>query len=420
MTAGDPNAPAPAGAHHRASASPAAATRPGPLDGIRVLEFSALIAGPSCARYLAEHGAEVIKLERYPDGDVARASARDAHRSPMYIQQNTSKQGLCVDLTRPEGLEIARELARCADVVIEAFTPGVMAKLGLGWEQLRALNPRLVMCSISGFGQHGPNARRPGYAHIAHSMTGWLALQFLHRRPAEAPRGPGVAIADVVTGITAFGAICAALVRRERTGEGDHVDVALFDSLFVANDDSLQRCLLEGDPDVFYHPVHRTRDGWVTANVGPDARAWANLCRAMERPELAADPRFATAQALAANRDAATAIVREWLAQRDTAEAERVLVAHHVVVGVVKTLPEALRQPQVAARQLLARVHDPVLGDIEVPNTAPKYERARAAVRGPAPTLGEHNARVLREVLRYDDARIAALEAAGVLRSAPY
>lgn len=392
--------------------------RPGPLDGIRVLELSALIAGPSCARYLADHGAEVIKIERFPDGDVSRAwSAGGPPRGPMFVQHNGGKKGMCLDLSRPEGVEVARDLVRRSDVVVEAFTPGVMARLGLGWEELRALNPRLVMCSISGFGQTGPNARRPGYAHIAHSMTGWLAMQFLHRNPPEAPRGPGIAVADVMTGIAAFGAICAALLKRERTGQGEHIDVALFDTLFAANDMSLQHYLLTGEVDVFYHPVHKTRDGFVTANIGPDFRAWENVCKALGHEEVLRDPRFSTQAALLGNRDEATALVRGWLAELTTEEAERRLIAHHVVMGVVKTIDQAARQPQVEARRLLAEVDDPVLGRIEVVNSSIKYANGTAAVRGYAPTLGEHNEDVLRRVLGYTDERIAALRDKGLLRS---
>jgi crotonobetainyl-CoA:carnitine CoA-transferase CaiB-like acyl-CoA transferase len=400
-----------------AAAPPATPPRPGPLAGVRVLELTALIAGPSCARYLADHGAEVIKIERFPDGDVARTSnAGGLPRSAMYVQHNGGKKGLCVDLSRPEGLEIARDLVRRSDVVIEAFTPGVMARLGLGWEDCRKLNSKLVMCSISGFGQTGPNAQRPGYAHIAHSMTGWLAMQFLHRDPPETPRGPGIAIADVICGITAFGAICAALYRRERTGEGEHVDVALFDSLFAANDMSLQNYLLTGNVDVFYHPVHKTLDGYITANVGPDFRSWQNVCKAMGRTDLLADPRFATQAAVMANRTDATAYVQGWLAQQTTAEAERILIEHHVVTGVVKTIDQAARQPQVTARRLVTAVDDPVLGRIDVVNSAVKYAASEASVRGHAPMLGEHNDDVLRHTLGYAPERIAALHAQGVLK----
>ena len=391
----------------------------GPLAGVRVLEFAALIAGPSCARFLADHGAEVIKIERYPAGDVSRVSSREGTaRSALYVQNNTGKQGLCVDLARPEGVAIVKSLVAKADVVIEAFTPGVMARLGLGYEALKAINPKLVMCSISGFGQTGPNAQRPGYAHMAHAMTGWLATQFLHRDPPEAPRGPGIAIADVVAGITAFGAICAALFRCERTGRGEYLDVALFDSLFTAIDGTMQHCLINGAANVWYHPVHKTLDGYVTANIGPDFRAWENTCKAIGRPELLADARFSTQQAVTVHRDEATRVVQEWLARHTSAEADRILTAHHVVCGVVKTVPDAVRQPQVRERGLVTEVDDPVLGRIEVINAAVKFREAQVGVRSHAPTLGEHNEAVLRGLLGFDAERIAQLRAQGVLREA--
>jgi len=393
--------------------------KPGALDGIRVVEFTALIAGPSCARYLADHGAEVIKIERFPDGDIARASnAGKLPRAAMYVAHNGGKKGLCLDLTKPEGLAVARDLIAKADVVIEAFTPGVMKRLGLGWDDCKKLNAKLVMCSISGFGQTGPNANRPGYAHIAHAMTGWLAMQFLHHNPPDVPRGPGIAIADVITGISAFGAICAALFKRERTGQGEYIDIALFDSLFAANDMSLQNFLITGEVSVFHHPVHKTKDGYLTANVGPDFRAWQNVCKAMGKEELLRDPRFSSQSAVMANRDAATAEVRNWLKGLTTEEAEKRLVAHHVVTGVVKTLDQAARQPQVLARELITEVDDPVLGRIEVVNSSIKYSNSDARVRGPAPMLGEHNVEVLREVLGYSSEKIAALRDSGVLQSA--
>ena len=399
--------------------APASNAAPGALAGVRVLEFSALIAGPSAARYLADHGAEVIKVERFPAGDVSRTTNRiSAGRSAMFVQHNGGKQSLCVDLSRPEGLAVARDLVRKSDVVIEAFTPGVMAKLGLGYDDLKALNPAIILCSISGFGQTGPNAQRPGYAHVAHSMAGWLAMQFLHRDPPETPRGPGIAIADVVTGITAFGAICAALFKRERTGRGERIDVALFDSLFAANDESFQRCLIDGVVRPGYHPVHKTSDGYVTANIGPDFRAWQSICQAMQRPELLDDPRFASLEAVHQNRVEATALLADWLATLSSEQADRILTEHHVVVGVVKTIDEAVRQPQVIARQMITSVDDPVLGRIDVINSAPKFADASVGVRGPAPMLGQHNETVLRDLLGYDEEKCAALAAAGVLRQA--
>jgi crotonobetainyl-CoA:carnitine CoA-transferase CaiB-like acyl-CoA transferase len=396
---------------------PAGARRP--LEGVRVLELSALIAGPSCAKYLADHGAEVIKIERYPMGDIARHSftPEGAQRSPMFIQQNAGKHSLCIDLKRSEGVMLVKDLVNVSDIVIEAFTPGVMARLGLGYDDLRQINPRLIMCSLSGFGQTGPNAQRPGYAHISHAMTGWLAMQFLHRDPPEEPHGPGIAIGDVIAGLTAFGAICAALYAREQTGEGEHIDIALFDALFGSNDLTLQSYLLTNTVSVWYHPVHKVRDGYITANIGPDFRAWENVCRAMSRPDLLEDVRFCTQQQVRENLPAATEIVRDWLAELTCDEAIIALTEHHIACGIVYTVEQAVRQPQVQARELVVDVDDPLLGRIEVINSAFRYRHATSGVRGPAPLLGADNAAVLENLLGYTPDRIHALQAIGVLRA---
>lgn len=392
--------------------------RKGAFDGIRVLEFAALVAGPSCGKYMADHGADVIKVERFPMGDVSRSGfLRGAARSPMFLQHNAGKRSICIDMKSPEGLESVRALIPGTDVVIEAFTPGVMARLDLGYGDLQALNPSIILCSISGFGQTGPNADRPGYAHISHAMAGWLGMQFLHRDPPEAPRGPGIAIGDTTTGLTAFGAVSAALYRKATTGEGDHIDIALFDSLFGSNDSSLQHYLTTGDIDVWYHPVHATKDGYLTANVGPDHRSWAGACAAMGKPELANDSRFADAATLDENKDAATEILRDWLATLSAEEAEMRLTEHHVACGEVKTIDKAVRQPQVEARGLVRKVDDPILGETEIINSAFCYANSESSVRGPAPTLGQHNHEILREILDYDDARLTDLEDRNILRS---
>lgn len=386
-------------------------------EGVRVVEFAALIAGPSCGKYLADHGADVIKVERYPLGDISRHSNRTgAPRSPMFLQHNAGKRSLCVDIKQPEGMEIVRQLIVRADVVIEAFTPGVMERLGLGYEDLKALNPSVIMCSISGFGQTGPNKDRPGYAHISHAMTGWLGMQFLHRDPPEAPRGPGIAIGDTTTGLTAFGAIGAALYRKATTGEGDHIDIALFDSLYGSNDSSLQTYLSNGEIDVWYHPVYATKDGYLTALVGPDHRSWRNTCIAMGRPELAEDPRFCNESALSDNRTEATEILSDWLATTTSEQAERHLTEHHVASGIVFTVDQAARQPQVRERGLTVAVEDPLLGRTELVNSAFRYSKATSGVTGPAPLLGEHNTNILSMDLGYDPDRIQSLKEASILR----
>ena len=334
----------------------------------------------------------------------------------MFLQHNAGKRSLCVDVKRPEGMEIVRLLIAKADVVIEAFTPGVMARLGLGYEDLKALNPSVIMCSISGFGQSGPNKDRPGYAHISHAMTGWLGMQFLHRDPPEAPRGPGIAIGDTTTGLTAFGAIATALYRKATTGDGDHIDIALFDSLYGSNDSSLQAYLASGEIDVWYHPVYATKDGYLTALVGPDHRSWRNTCSAMGRPELAEEPRFCDESALAANRSEATEILSDWLATKTSEQAESQLTKHHVASGIVFTVDQAAQQPQVRERGLTVAVEDPLLGRTELVNSAFRYTNATSGVTGPVPLLGEHNTNILSRDLGYDPDRIQSLNEAAILR----
>ncbi len=391
--------------------------KPGPYTGVRVVELGALIAGPSCGKYLADHGADVIKIERYPLGDISRHSNRTrAKRSPMFLQHNAGKRSMCVDIKQPEGLEIVRDLCGKADVVIQAFTPGTIDRLGLGYETLKAVNPGIIMCSISGFGQTGCNADRPGYAHLAHSMAGWLSMQFLHRDPPETPRGPGIAIADTTTGLTAFGAVGAALYRKAITGEGDHLDIALFDSLYGSNDSSLQAYLTSGEIDVWYHPVHRAKDGYVTALAGPDHASWRRTCLAMGQPELAEDPRFCDQRSLTAHLNDAAEIMQNWLVSVTCEEAERALTENHVPCGIVYTIDQAARQPQVADRGLTVQVEDPILGPHDQINSAFKYKNAESGVRGPAPMLGEHNAEVLRNELGYDEGRIAELSSQAVLK----
>jgi crotonobetainyl-CoA:carnitine CoA-transferase CaiB-like acyl-CoA transferase len=390
------------------------------LEGIRVVEFAALIAGPSCARFLADHGAEVIKIERYPGGDISRHSfnTHAPGRGPMFMQHNAGKKSMCVDLKSDAGKAVALDLIAQSDIVIEAFTPGVMERLGLGYEALKRINPGIILCSVSGFGQTGPNATKPGYAHVAHATSGWLGLQFLHRDPPEAPRGPGIAIGDTTTGLTAFGAVCAALFARERTGEGKHVDIALFDSLFCSNDFSYQHALqYDGEVEAWYHPVHATVDGYVTAAVGPDFRAWANVCKAMGNEALLEDPRFDNQEHVMAHKNEAAAVVSAWLSALTCAEAVETLNAHHVPCAKVLTVPEAVVQPQVTERGLTSEIEDPIIGSTKTMNSAFRYLDVDTSVRRPAPMLGEHNKEVLEDVLGYSAEQIAALEARGVLAS---
>lgn len=370
-----------------------------PLEGLRVIEFAALIAGPSCARMLADHGAEVIKVERYPNGDVSRGlNPADVERSPVYMQHNAGKKSVCINLKAPEGRQLALDLVATADVVIEANTPGVMDRLGLGYDDLKQVKPDIILCSISGFGQTGPNARRPGYAHMAHAMTGWLAMQFMHRNPPEEPRGPGIAIGDVIAGISAFGGVCAALVNRKATGKGAHIDIALFDSLFCVNDMSLQTYLTSGEVHVHYHPVYKTKDGYITVAIGPDFESWQRTCDAIGQSTLYEEGRFNSMAAVNANMGKVDQIIGEWASERRTAEIAQRFESHHIVFGIVQTVDQVFDLSQVKERSLTQFVDDPLLGSVEILGSPFCYSGERMNPRGPAPLLGQHNDQVLAEV----------------------
>jgi len=385
----------------------------GPIEGIRVLDLSHVVSGPFCGRCLADHGAEVIKIERYPLGDMSRYTTfdtfADGGRGPLFVHQNLGKKGMCINLKNPDGVEIVKELVKVSDVVLESFTPGTMSRLGLGYEDLKEVNPEIILCSISGFGQVGPNSARPGYGGICHAMTGWLGMQFLHRNPPEEPRGPGIAIADIMSGLAAFGAIGMALLNRERTGRGEHIDISIFDAMFGSNDFSYQSYLLTDQVNVFYHPVNKTKDGYMVVHPAPDFQSWEKMCKVMGHPELADDERFCCQIKLKENLEEAGKIVKAWLANLTTGEAERLLMEHHIPCGRVYRIDEAVKQPQVEARNLVVEVDDPVFGRIRAINTGFKYMHAVSGVSGPAPLLGEHNEEILSSILGYSKERIQAL-----------
>ena len=270
-----------------------------PLDGIRVLDFTRFLAGPYLTRALAVMGADVIKIERPPHGDEQRGHPYFIQgQSGYFLQQNHDKRGLCMDLKRPEAQAAARELATASDVVVENFRPGVMARMGLDYPVLSALNPRLIYCSVSSFGQNGPYAERPGYGIIADALSGALHITGFPDQPPPLIRMP---VADTLTGIHGVAAVCAALYAREKTGEGQHIDIALLDCMFSLHEYAIQEFLLSegkveatrigsGLPGSVPYGVFAGRDGCLVLGA-PSDQNWAQVCQAMGRPALAMDPR---------------------------------------------------------------------------------------------------------------------------------
>jgi len=395
------------------------------LAGIRVVDFTQYLAGPTVTRLMAEMGADVVKVELAPGGDPARLlPLRIGERSIYYIQQNRGKKSLCIDLSKPEAAPLLADLAAGADVVVENFGPGVLEKRGLDYATLAKRNPRLVMASISAFGRTGPLAHKVGFDLIAQAFSGLMSMT---GDPNGPPSWVGLAIADVQSGVHAFGAVGYALFHRERTGRGQHIDVSMVDALyhchegnvqFFANSDGSLEPTRHGAQHGMVGPmgVYKAPQGWIVLLVLE--RQWESFCRALGQPELASDPRFATGALRGQHKTELTDIIEGWLARQPSDEAAlAVFEQHRVAAAPVLSVRHTVSHPYFAAREMVRRVPDPVLGHVTIPGFPFKFGEIRELPDLRAPLLGEHNALVLRERLGLDPSRIESLRASGVLVS---
>ena len=393
------------------------------LDGFTVLDFTRVLAGPYCTRMLADLGARVIKIERPGEGDDTRRGYLQvqedrADQATYFIRVNAGKLSVAIDLANPEGRAVALDLARIADVAIENFVPGVAAKLGVGPKDLRALNPKLVYCSISGFGQDGPLSGWPAFAHIISAMSGMMDLE---RNGDATPRVSYLQAADVLAGTHAFGAILAALLRRERTGEGATLDVSMLQCLVVAEDVTYGAVLNGGEmsqgPRVGMLIGEIDGRHIVTQYVG-GPQLWTRLCALMKRPDIEHDPRFATPALRRQHWDLLRAMLTEWLSSTfaSTDEALATLNAARLPAAPVLSPPEVIAHPHMAARQAFPEIPHPARGTVRVTATPFHVDGAPLRPAGPAPwRIGEHTRAVLTEVLGYTPARVDALRRAGVI-----
>jgi crotonobetainyl-CoA:carnitine CoA-transferase CaiB-like acyl-CoA transferase len=393
------------------------------LDGYKVIDFSQVLAGPTVTRLMAEMGAEVIKIELPPGGDRSRhlPYLRDG-RSGYFVQQNRGKKSVCVDLKNPAGHAIVRDLVKAVDVMVENFAPGVIARHGLGFETVSALNPRLVMCSISLCGQAGPSAFKPGFDHIGASLAGVLDMT------GEADGPPllnTMGIGDISTGVHGLSAVLAALLYRERSGKGQWVDVSLVDTYFHYHDLSAQALSLSGGAikprrsgghHYMITPggIFKSREGYIFV-VALDHQ-WPDLCRTMGRPELIDDARFNTNPARAKNATTVIKIIEDWLqAQSSDAEALRRLDENRVPNAPVLSVEQAVNHPQLRARRTIRSIHDRILGEFQVPGFPLRFSEFPDELTLEAPFLGEHNHEVLEKFLGYSASRVKELVTAGVL-----
>ena len=395
------------------------------LDGIRVLDLSRILAGPWSTQMLGDFGAEIIKVERPGEGDDTRRWGPPYIDGPdslsaYFLTANRNKSSIAVDFTTPEGQAIIRDLALKADVVVENYKVGGLAKYGLDYETLSALNPRLIYCSITGFGQDGPYAQRLGYDFLIQGMSGLMSVT---GAPDGGPVKAGVALADIVTGLYAGNAILAALHHRERTGRGQHIDVALLDCMLAAMANQAMNVLVSGNdprrmgnghPSIVPYDTFATADGHINLAVGND-RQFQRLCQVLGVADLGQDARFARNSARVVNRVELTGLLTARLVTRPTLEWLAALEAADVPAGPINTLSATFADPQVRHRGMALSMHHARLGTVPGVANPIKFGASPTVESQAPPDLGADTDKVLSDLLGLDPQRIALLRATGVI-----
>ena len=394
------------------------------LSGIKVLDLTNVLSGPFTTLHLALLGAEVIKVENPKDGDLARklGIVPELNKKLMgtsFLAQNCNKKSITLNTKSTEGKELFRKLVKDADVVVENFRPGVMDRLGLGYKALAELNPRLIYCAISGFGQTGPDALKPAYDQIIQGLSGEMAVNGDERL---SPLRTGFPVCDTVGGLNAAFAVMAALFHRERTGQGQSIDVALLDSIMPLMGWVAANLLIGGEQPVLMgndnftaapSGTFRTQDGHINIAANKQEQ-WEAVCEVLEVPELKADPRFQERDTRKKNRKVLTPLLEAKLALKPTGFWVEVLNAKDVPSGEILDLEAALRQPQIQHREVLRKVEVAGVGPIEVFGMTALFEKTPGSVDAPPPGLGEHNAEVY-GLLGLGGSELAELKTKGVI-----
>lgn len=394
------------------------------LEGIKVLDLTNVLSGPFATLHLALLGAEVIKVENPKDGDLARklGIVPEYNKNLMgtsFLAQNANKKSITLNTKSAEGKTIFRQLVMDADVLVENFRPGVMDRLGLGYATLSELNPRLIYCAISGFGQTGPDSLKPAYDQIIQGLSGEMAVNGDERL---SPLRTGFPVCDTVGGLNAAFALMAALFHRERTGEGQCIDIALLDSIMPLMGWVAANLLIGGkDPVLMGNDnftaapsgTFRTQDGFINIAANKQEQ-WEAVCDTLGRPGLKTDPRFQERETRKRNRKALTPLLEDELQKRPTAHWVEALNANDVPSGAILNLGDALRQPQVRHRGVLQKTDIPGVGNVEVFGLTALFEKCSGDVDAPPPTLGQHNEEIYAR-LGMSAADLAGLKAKGVI-----
>ena len=387
------------------------------LSGLRVLDLSRVLAGPWAGQMLADLGADVVKVERPGAGDDTRAwgppylrdaDGRDTSEAAYFLSANRNKRSITIDFTQPEGQQRVRELVQRADVLIENFKVGGLAAYGLDYQSLQALNPRLIYCSVTGFGQQGPYAKRAGYDFMIQAMGGLMSIT--GKADGEDGAGPvkvGVALTDILTGLYASNAILAALAERERSGQGQYIDLALLDVQIACLGNQALNYLTTGvpprrlgnaHPNIVPYQDFPTADGDIILTVGNDGQ-FRKFCEVAGHPEWATDPRFVSNAARVASRAELIPLIRQVTVFRTTAEWIAALEQAGVPCGPINDLAQVFADPQVQARGTRIRMAHPLAGEVDLVANPIRLSRTPVDYRRPPPLLGEHNSEVFADWL---------------------
>lgn len=391
------------------------------LNGLRVLDFGRVLAGPYLGQLFADLGAEVIKIEQPGKGADERGFTPFVQgQSGYFMMINRGKKSVALDLKKQGAKEIILKLAQISDIVIENFKPGVMDSLGLGYNEMKKINPRIIMCSISTFGQTGPYAKRAGYDIIAQAMSG---IMWMSGDPDRPPMRCGTTIGDYNASSHALGAVLAALYYREKTGEGQHIDIALRDCLTAITETAIPRYTMSGGVDKIERTGahHETLAPYGVFDAGNkkyvalgalNPSLWERLCKAINRTDLIDNPNFNNSIIRAKHLPEIISIIEGWLqSYKDVQEPLAILEQYEVPAAPVLDIEAVFNDPQLKLRELFVEVNDPIFGKVTLQGTPMKFSKTKSVTTAPPPQLGEHTEEVLKNLLGYTESNIIDLRA---------